>query len=198
MKSQIKIELVPISGGGSLEPIIKVKINADTSDIRDYAIKTFFDTQAYDSNVLVVRRVGGGAGVNGNYEDLEIYPVKNLLVDLFDKEAGIPIADNTPELCTFLDAQKGISYTNDGKTIILFNIHNIWGLAVEYAKYTFGVIKMEGVVAVADNSDAFHEFLDKEGIIWTPNGHFTNIQPNQYTSFELGVKWEKYRSKHHI
>lgn len=134
MKSSIKIELMPISGGGSLEPVIKVKISSDTSDIRDYALQTFFQTQGYDSNILVVRRTGAGHDAIGDYSNLEIYPVKDLLVEVFpdSKECGIPIGDNEKHLRDFLDERKNLSYTNNGQTITLFNIQNIWSLATEY------------------------------------------------------------------
>ena len=54
---------------------------------------------------------------------------------------------------------------------------------------------------VFNNSDAFREWLTSEGIEWKPNEHHTLVRMDTtesilgalYHTFELGVKWGKYR-----
>lgn len=134
MKSSIKIELVPI--GKSLEPVIKVKIDYDTSDVRDYALKTFFDSQGYESNTLVVKRIGGFTSPDGSFKELEIYPVSNLLVERWPEGSlsGIRIATNSEEIRIFLDQQK-VTYTNDGENITVFNVQELFKMGVDFERF---------------------------------------------------------------
>lgn len=48
---------------------------------------------------------------------------------------------------------------------------------------------------VADNSDAFRDWLTRKGIAWIPNGHFTAI-PIGLDIFSLGKEFEMYRIQH--
>lgn len=135
MKSSIKIELVPVSGGGSLEPVIKVKISSDTSDIRDYSLKTFFDSQGYDSNALIVRRMGVSDG--GGISDLEIYPLSNTLLDYLPdhREGGINIGENTEELRFFLEKLPHISWSTDGENIVIYDVNNAFTFGALYGQH---------------------------------------------------------------
>lgn len=134
MKSTIKVELIPL--GAALEPVIKVKISKDNSDVRDYALKTFFESQGFESNILVVKRVGGYSGPEGGFEELDIYPVNNLLVDRFSetKEVGIRIASNTEDIREFLDAKK-VMYTNDGENITVFKVQDLFKMGADFERF---------------------------------------------------------------
>ena len=48
---------------------------------------------------------------------------------------------------------------------------------------------------VADNCDAFHDWLRDNNIEFTPDGHFTSIPFEGNDIFSIGGKWELYKQK---
>jgi hypothetical protein len=56
------------------------------------------------------------------------------------------------------------------------------------------VLKDDYLKYIDDNSNAFTEFLDKEGIKWTAAGHSTGV-PGNINLYNLGVKWGIYKAQ---
>jgi hypothetical protein len=141
MKSSIKIESFAIRD--AMHPVIRVKISDDTSDLRDWTLRSFFQSLGHESNLLIVKYKDPIQDSTGHYAHIELLPVKDLLVDYFPdtKEAGIRVGNNTKELREFLDTKqfpelnKGLTYTNDGNNITVFGIQDMWRLATEYGRF---------------------------------------------------------------
>ncbi len=196
MKSSIKIESFGMRN--AMLPVIRVKLSEDTSDLRDWTLKSFFETLGGDSNLLHVKLAGSYSDHTGNFKNIELLPIRDLIVDYMPdmQEAGIHVGENTEDIRLFLDDQtqkefvsgKSISYSNDGENITLFNLQNTWFLATSFGQYLAGK-------ALFETKEEGEEF---RGWMWSTygadadlkNGHISSSQ--NLPLFEIGMAWQKY------
>lgn len=98
----------------------------------------------------------------------------------------------------FIDTLEGVMKVNPGDWVVLGAVGEMYPCKPDAFEATFETgARIATSAIIADNSDAFRQFLREQGIDHTPYGEYTKVPIEIGVDiFKLGEKWAHYKTAH--